>query len=138
MLAAIACPVCLAYGRDDPWVVPMWGQRLKRALPAAQYLELAPAGHCPHHEVPAAINSIVTSWVAAVEAGRHQELELAQEGACTTFEEADGQVVTVSCLDGAPRNVFEKADSAKWRLGSAWQQARQRGAGAASDGGTNV
>jgi pimeloyl-ACP methyl ester carboxylesterase len=39
-------------GRDDPWVVPIWGQRLKRRLPEAQYLELAPAGHCPHHEAP--------------------------------------------------------------------------------------
>ena len=31
-------------GRDDPWVVPMWGQRLKRKVPSAVYLELSPAG----------------------------------------------------------------------------------------------
>jgi len=31
-------------GRDDPWVVPLWGQRLKRKVPSAVYLELSPAG----------------------------------------------------------------------------------------------
>lgn len=60
-----------AAGRDDPWVVPIWGQRLKRQLPAATYLELAPAGHCPHHEAPIAINSIIETYVAAVEVGQH-------------------------------------------------------------------
>ncbi|WIA10745.1 hypothetical protein OEZ85_010916 [Tetradesmus obliquus] len=138
MLAAVSCPVCLAYGRDDPWVVPLWGQRLKRTLPQAQYLELAPAGHCPHHEAPTAINSIIGSWVSAVEAGRHQELELTQVGAATSYEEADGQVVTVSCLEGAPRNVFEKWDNAKWQLNKAWQQALQRAAGTRSSGATSA
>jgi hypothetical protein len=59
-------------------------------------------------------------------------LTLLQVGAATSFEEADGQVVTVSCLEGKPRNVFEKWDAAKWRLNSAWQQALQRATGAAS------
>lgn len=44
--------VCLVYGREDPWVVPLWGYRLKRALPSALYYELSPCGHCPHHEAP--------------------------------------------------------------------------------------
>lgn len=64
-------PPCHTPGRDDPWVVPIWGQRLKRQLPSATYLELAPAGHCPHHEAPTAINSIIRTWVAAVEEGQH-------------------------------------------------------------------
>lgn len=25
--AATACPACLIYGKEDPWVVPLWGQR---------------------------------------------------------------------------------------------------------------
>jgi pimeloyl-ACP methyl ester carboxylesterase len=50
---------CVPAGRDDPWVVPIWGQRLKRKLPEAQYLELAPAGHCPHHEAPTGEANIV-------------------------------------------------------------------------------
>lgn len=61
-------------------MVPIWGQRLKRQLPSATYLELAPAGHCPHHEAPTAINSIIRTWVAAVEAGQHTGHDLLQVG----------------------------------------------------------
>jgi hypothetical protein len=43
-------------------------------------------------------------------------------------------VVTVACLEGKPRNVFEKWDDAKWRLNAAWQQALQRARGAAGSG----
>lgn len=119
MLARLECPVCLAYGRDDPWVVPIWGQRLKRQLPSATYLELAPAGHCPHHEAPTAINSVISTWVQAVEAGQHmggQGHDLLQVGGSAEFVESDGEVVQVCCIDGRPRNVFEKWDDATWRL----------------------
>lgn len=78
---ATPCSLCLppcCAGRDDPWVVPIWGQRLKRQLPDATYLELAPAGHCPHHEAPTAINNIIQTWVAAVEVGQHQQHDLLQ------------------------------------------------------------
>lgn len=83
-------PPCLSLpgpvhsGRDDPWVTRAWGHRLKRQLPAAQYLELAPAGHCPHHEAPTAVNNIIQTWVEAVEAGTYTEHELLQVGACRT------------------------------------------------------
>jgi len=40
MVAAMQCPVCMIYGREDPWVVPLWGQRLKRLLADAVYLEV--------------------------------------------------------------------------------------------------
>lgn len=73
-------PVRVCAGRDDPWVVPIWGQRLKRLKPEATYLELAPAGHCPHHEAPTAINNIIQTWVAAVEAGQHTQHDLLQVG----------------------------------------------------------
>jgi pimeloyl-ACP methyl ester carboxylesterase len=39
-------------------VVPLWGQRLKRALPTATYLEAAPVGHCPQHEAPNAVAEV--------------------------------------------------------------------------------
>lgn len=44
MLAAMQCPVCMIYGREDPWVVPLWGQRLKRLLADAVYLEVSLPG----------------------------------------------------------------------------------------------
>lgn len=68
----ITSVVCYA-GREDPWVAPLYGHRAKRLLPAAVYLELSPAGHCPHHEAPTAVNSIIATFVAAVEAGQHQQ-----------------------------------------------------------------
>lgn len=44
--------MCMIYGKEDPWVVPFWGQRTKHRNPEAVYYELSPAGHCPHHEAP--------------------------------------------------------------------------------------
>ncbi|CAL5412377.1 unnamed protein product [Camellia sinensis] len=40
------------YGKEDPWVKPVWGLQVKRQLPEAPYYEISPAGHCPHDEVP--------------------------------------------------------------------------------------
>lgn len=39
-LAERGLPSCLVYGREDPWVVPLWGQRLKRLVPHAAYFEV--------------------------------------------------------------------------------------------------
>lgn len=39
-----------------------------------------------------------------------------QVGCSVEFVEADGQVVEVSCIEGKPRNVFEKWDSITWQL----------------------
>lgn len=44
--------LCLMYGREDPWVTPIWGKKIKREMPNAPYYEISPAGHCPHDEVP--------------------------------------------------------------------------------------
>ena len=66
MLDRLSCPVSLVYGRDDPWVVPLWGQRAMRRLPpTTTYYELTPAGHCPHHERPDTVNTLIAGWVAA-------------------------------------------------------------------------
>jgi hypothetical protein len=66
-VAALACPVLLFYGAADPWVVPIWGQRFKRAVPHAAYYELSDVGHCPHHEAPNAVGRILADWIAAAE-----------------------------------------------------------------------
>ncbi|KAF6264364.1 hypothetical protein COO60DRAFT_1698391 [Scenedesmus sp. NREL 46B-D3] len=117
VLQAVECPVCLAYGREDPWVAPLYGHRAKRLLPSAVYLELSPAGHCPHHEAPTAVNSIIATFVAAVEAGQQHQHALMQAGSVTSFDEAGGCTVQVACVDGSPRNLLEAADAALWRLG---------------------
>jgi len=45
-------PICLVYGKEDPWVRPVWGMKVKQQFPEAPYYEISPAGHCPHDEVP--------------------------------------------------------------------------------------
>lgn len=45
-------PICLMYGKEDPWVKPVWGLKVKQQVPEAPYYEISPAGHCPHDEVP--------------------------------------------------------------------------------------
>ncbi|KAL6009919.1 hypothetical protein ACLOJK_000350 [Asimina triloba] len=44
--------ICLIYGKEDPWVRPVWGLKVKQEVPEAPYYEISPAGHCPHDEVP--------------------------------------------------------------------------------------
>lgn len=96
----------MIYGREDPWVVPLWGQRLKRAVPKARYYELSPSGHCPHHESPKAVNAtiafLVNEWFAT-----EQKEELLPDA-------IDG--VQIRLVDGSPRNVFEKIDAWKSTL----------------------
>eukprot|EP00850_Spirogloea_muscicola_P010654 SM000063S20044 [mRNA] locus=s63:494967:497651:+ [translate_table: standard] len=62
-IAEHGLPACLVYGGDDPWIGPLWGARAKRAMPAASYYELSPAGHCPHHEVPEVVNELLREWM---------------------------------------------------------------------------
>jgi len=109
MLARRTCPVCLIYGQDDPWVVPLWGQRLKRRVPDAVYYELSPAGHCPHHEQPEAVNLLLSSFLRAMETG--SELLLPCEGESMELPMARGGVLRVLRATGAPRNAFEIADA---------------------------
>lgn len=67
-LAARRLPVVLIYGEDDPWVVPFWAKRAAaRVEGVGEYYALSPAGHCPHHEVPAAFNRTLISWLKRVE-----------------------------------------------------------------------
>ena len=91
--------VAMCYGREDPWVVPLWGQRLKRVVTNAKYYELSPAGHCPHDEAPECVNAVIRSligeWFSTTEAA-------------SPPKSIDG--VSIELVDGSPRNVFEKLD----------------------------
>ncbi|GAB0490168.1 hypothetical protein MMPV_001400 [Pyropia vietnamensis] len=69
VVAARAVPLAMINGREDVWVVPAWGHRVKRRAPDTAYFELSPAGHCPHAEAPAAVNAVLRAWVAAIEGG---------------------------------------------------------------------
>ena len=91
--------VAMLYGRDDPWVVPLWGQRLKRAVPSADYYELAETGHCPAHESPATVNDLMGRYMRW-HGGKGEK----PEGSADGFG---------SLIDGKARNPFEKLE--EWR-----------------------
>ncbi|KAK1293394.1 hypothetical protein QJS10_CPB17g01749 [Acorus calamus] len=60
-------PICLVYGKEDPWVKPIWGLQVKRQVPEAPYYEISPAGHCPHDEVPEVVNYLLRGWIKNLE-----------------------------------------------------------------------
>lgn len=130
-------PMCLIMGKEDPWITPYWGQRVKRIKPAdIPYFELSHTGHCPHHESPIAVNSILDTWVHAVESttlstevnsnsngngrvgdldlsgasrvGHNSNLSTALQAAVGVYEEEEARSVKVQLVDGAPRTLFEK------------------------------
>ena len=113
-------PLLLLYGREDPWIFPSWGQRVKRQVPKATYFELSPAGHCPHHEAPRAVNALILEWLKEQqeEGGREGRRkpeedgskggrEEGREGRRTFFEPVTGKEISVALLDGQPRDVVE-------------------------------
>lgn len=57
-------PICLMYGKEDPWVKPVWALQVKQQVPEAPYYEDSPAGHCPHDEVPEVCSSLLISLMA--------------------------------------------------------------------------
>jgi len=60
-------PISLIYGREDPWVKPVWGRQVKSQVPEALYYEISPAGHCPHSEVPEVVNFLLRGWIRSLE-----------------------------------------------------------------------
>jgi len=96
--------VCLAYGKQDPWVVPLWGQRFKRQRPSTVYYEVDSAGHCPHHEEPEKIIELLAEWASHLDEGSGPE-SFALEG--YGFWQKDG-------LPGS-NNIFEQVDYGLWQ-----------------------
>lgn len=72
-------PICLMYGKEDPWVRPVWGLKVKRQLPEVPYYEISPAGHCPHDEVPEVVNYLLRGWIKNLESQGSASLPLLEE-----------------------------------------------------------
>ena len=43
MIDRLEMPLVLIYGKEDPWVVPLWGHRIKRQRPDTLYYEVTKA-----------------------------------------------------------------------------------------------
>lgn len=99
-------PVALVYGREDPWVTPLWGQRLKRRVPRVSYYEVSKCGHCPHHEAPEVVNEIIRRWVNAVSAGEPPPEEPVVVGLDPVVRK---QLELPSNLKATARDEFRKA-----------------------------
>lgn len=99
--------VGLVYGREDPWVVPLWGQRLKRVIKNAKYYELSPVGHCPNDEAPEAVNLVIESLVRDWFFNDSDDDALK---ASSVPLPKSIQGVSIELVDGSPRNAFEKMD----------------------------
>lgn len=65
-------------------------------------LQISPAGHCPHHEAPTAVHEAMIGWLQAVETSTSLPWAVG--------EQRQYQRVTVTHVDGSPRNIFEKVD----------------------------
>ncbi|KAL1324701.1 hypothetical protein HN51_034857 [Arachis hypogaea] len=72
-------PICLMYGKEDPWVKPIWGVQVKKQVPEAPYYQISPAGHCPHDEVPEVINFLLRGWIRHLESSGSLSLPLLDE-----------------------------------------------------------
>lgn len=63
LLKELACPLLLIWGEADPWMnAKERGQKFRHYYPDLTEYFLQ-AGHCPHDEVPAQVNSIINEWV---------------------------------------------------------------------------
>jgi len=63
---AIVCPVRVVWGTADrllPW--PAAAARLRAGLPAAEWVELEGAGHCPHLELPIPVAELILGVTSA-------------------------------------------------------------------------
>ena len=96
----------LVYGREDPWVRPIWGQRASRRFAeggrTAPYYELSPAGHCVHHEAPHAVAACVLKLIRDVDVP-------------ASVQEDHGPTVAIEARGlAAPRGVLERLAAEAW------------------------
>ncbi|CAN0015657.1 unnamed protein product [Pylaiella littoralis] len=114
MIDRVEVPMALMYGKDDPWVVPLWGHRIKRQRPETLYYEISPSGHSPHHETPNTVNALLAGWLEYA-SGSGGSPPLSKEGEVLEMTEATGARVRATLVpDAKPRGPVEWLDSAVW------------------------
>ena len=76
VLQKLPVDVLLLFGSDDEWCTPSVAKRMHTTLsersitsdgcsPCQRYVTIDNAGHCPNHEAPTAVASVLISWLAA-------------------------------------------------------------------------
>lgn len=115
MISRIDVPLALIYGKEDPWVMPLWGHRIKRQRPETLYYQVSPSGHSPHHETPRTVNALLVKWLAHARHGGTPPLS----GADDVLEMAEDTGVTARATlvpDERPRGALEWMDSVVWEM----------------------
>ncbi|KAF5736025.1 Alpha/beta-Hydrolases superfamily protein [Tripterygium wilfordii] len=65
VLSELSCPLLLLWGELDPWVGPAKANRIKEFYANTTLVNLK-AGHCPHDEVPEAVNKALQDWLSTL------------------------------------------------------------------------
>jgi len=67
LLPKVKHPLLVIWGADDPWT-PITGAKIfQQASENGQPIKIVPipnAGHCPHDEVPDAVNGLIVDWLS--------------------------------------------------------------------------
>jgi pimeloyl-ACP methyl ester carboxylesterase len=64
-LGEIDIPVRIVWGRDDTWIAPDVGRRLRGLIPTATLQTVDAAGHLVHYDAPAALADEIRVWLAS-------------------------------------------------------------------------
>jgi pimeloyl-ACP methyl ester carboxylesterase len=62
-LGAVTVPTLVVFGESDRIVTPAYGRSVARAIPGAEFAEVAAAGHLPHLEAPEATWAIIDPFL---------------------------------------------------------------------------
>lgn len=73
VLSKMTCPLLLLWGDLDPWVGPAKAERIKEFYPNTSLVHLQ-AGHCPHDEIPEAVNRALLDWLSTVPSKRSPQV----------------------------------------------------------------
>ena len=81
----------MMFGEDDPWCKPAFAKKFLEALDSRstdkvhRYVALTETGHCPGHEAPQAVASVLEKWLDAKDKNP-AALTLVEEGRQVTHE----------------------------------------------------
>jgi pimeloyl-ACP methyl ester carboxylesterase len=62
-LGAVTVPTLVVFGESDRIVTPAYGRSVARAIPGAEFAEVAAAGHLPHLEAPDATWAVIDPFL---------------------------------------------------------------------------
>ncbi|MGB0564077.1 MAG: alpha/beta fold hydrolase, partial [Spirulinaceae cyanobacterium] len=65
LLPQIQQPLLVLWGDADPWT-PIKGAEIYQQHPTVTFHPIPGAGHCPHDEMPDAVNAYLVAWLGAL------------------------------------------------------------------------